>query len=505
MGRRALLRSPPTWGLGKGSLLRAALWYHHHPERAPLLRRLFPPGGIDVRLILLCGGSGKRLWPLSNDIRSKPFVKLLPAEHGEKESMIQRVCRMLRDAGLLARTTIVAHRSHAGAVRHHVGDAVPVLAEPCRRGTFTAVALAAAALSSDAQVDPDETLCVLPADCYAEPAFFAAVGRLPALLARSRAELAMIGVAPDHPSSQYGYIVPKGEGGDGYDFVSRFAEKPDEQAAARLIARGALWNCGVFAFSLSFMLSRMADKGVPVRFEELLDRYAELPERSFDVEVAEKTRSRIVITYRGVWRDLGDWKQLAEAAGGRVVGLGHVSDDSRGTRLINELDVPVRVIGIPNAIVAAGPDGVLVAEKEQSHRIKEELAARPLPPTFAMTAETSWGKYRVLDRTDSVPQTVTRKVVMNPGAHTTYHRHRQRSEICTVLSGDGEWILDGALRPIRAGDVLHIPRGANHAVRAASALALIEVQIGDELAPDDEQVIFSSWEAAIRGATENGG
>lgn len=458
-----------------------------------------------MRLLLLCGGSGKRLWPLSNDIRSKPFVKLLPNERGEKESMIQRVCRMLHDAGLLEHTTIVAHESQVGAVRHHVGDAVPVLAEPFRRGTFSAIALAAASLSSEAHADPEETLCVLPADCYAEPAFFAAVGRLPALLARSGAELAMIGVEPDHPSSQYGYIVPSGSGGADYDFVSWFAEKPDGQEAARLIARGALWNCGVFAFTVSFMLSRMADIGVPARPAELLDVYASLPEMSFDVEVAEKTRSRIVVPYRGTWRDLGDWNQLAEAAGSRVVGIGHVSDDSRGTCLINELDVPVRVIGIPNAIVAAGPDGVLVADKGQANRIKQELAARPLPPPFAMVGETSWGKYRVLDRTMTEPPTVTRKVEMRPGAHTSYHRHRKRSEICTVVSGAGEWILDGALRPIRAGDVLYIPPGANHAVRAASALEIIEVQIGGELAADDEEILCASWESAAGGATGNDG
>ena len=155
--------------------------------------------------------------------------------------------------------------------------------------------------------------------------------------------------------------------------------------------------------------------------------------------------------------------------------------------------------------VAASLQELVTAAETQVREMNQELAARPLPPPFAMVGETSWGKYRVLDRTMTEPPTVTRKVEMRPGAHTSYHRHRKRSEICTVVSGAGEWILDGALRPIRAGDVLYIPPGANHAVRAASALEIIEVQIGGELAADDEEILCASWEAAAGGATGNDG
>ncbi|WP_198158048.1 sugar phosphate nucleotidyltransferase [Paenibacillus sp. P22] len=205
-----------------------------------------------MRIILLSGGSGKRLWPLSNDVRSKLFLKLLPGEDGRLESMIQRVCRQLAAAGLAAQAAIVTHRSQAEITRSHVGLGIPIIEESRKRGTYAAVAQACSYLASELKADRDEIVCVLPVDLFVESDFFDLLQRLPQALEQAGADIALVGTAPSHPSSQYGYIVPerkkraargkKEAAGDGKELpwfpVERFAEKPDPPTAASLIRRG---------------------------------------------------------------------------------------------------------------------------------------------------------------------------------------------------------------------------------------------------------------------------
>ncbi|TFE23758.1 sugar phosphate nucleotidyltransferase [Cohnella luojiensis] len=454
-----------------------------------------------MRIVLLSGGSGKRLWPLSNEIRSKIFLKLLPSEDGGKESMIQRVCRQLDEAGLLSSASIVAHESQVEIIQNHVGDKIPIIAEPHKRGTFTAVALAASYLHSKLPATLDETVCVIPADIFVESEFFDLLRQFPGVLSRSKSDLALLGTTPKRPSCQYGYIVPQQAGGtdsvpNDYYSISQFVEKPNEENAIRLINQNALWNCGVFAFSLSFMLSSLNSKGLPIGYDELLDRYEHLPEASFDVEVVEKTRQSVVIPYDKAWQDLGDWGVLPDYFGNSVIGLGEVSSDSIETHLVNELAHPVHVIGVSNIIVAASADGILVANKAKSNQIKKMLNS----PQKPMYTEKRWGTYRILDRskTEMETETLTKKVEMLPGKNTSYHLHRKRSETWTILSGTGEFMLDAVNYRIQTGDVLQIPAGAKHAIKAITPLEFIEIQIGTELVDEDIIRIATTWDEMMR-------
>ncbi|AZN39862.1 sugar phosphate nucleotidyltransferase [Paenibacillus albus] len=459
-----------------------------------------------MRIVLLCGGSGKRLWPLSNELRSKIFLKLLPTPNAgsaesAKESMIQRVCRQLEEAGLLAFASVVAHQRQEEITQHHIGNRIPFIAEPHRRGTFNAIALAAAYLHAKQLAELEETICVIPADLHADVDFLSMLCQFPSVLAASGAELALLGVAPGHSSTQFGYIVPasdscsESESDSGspaspadYAMVEQFTEKPDERTAEQLINRGAMWNCGIFAFSLKFILEMMVRKGLPTDYDELLACYEQLHEQSFDVEVVEKAVSAAVIPYHGEWRDLGDWNVLPHYLGGsNTIGAGTVSDDSAGTHIVNELQQPIHVIGVPNIIVAASADGILVARKEAANRIKSlRHEGQQL-----MYGEESWGSYRVLNYSPQgqKPQTLTRLIELLPLKATSYHAHMLREECWTILSGTGEFILEAISRQVQAGDMLRIPAGAKHAIRAWSALKYMEVQIGREL---DEGDVFQS-------------
>ncbi|GGG17033.1 sugar phosphate nucleotidyltransferase [Paenibacillus abyssi] len=451
-----------------------------------------------MRIVLLSGGSGKRLWPLSNEIRSKIFMKVLPTAEGINESMIQRVCRQLKEVGLDSSSLIVTHKSQVDITIHHVGSQMPIIAEPSKRGTFHAVALTAAYLHSRLQTDPRETICFIPVDLFAETAFIERFLRFPAVLQQSQAELALLGTRPTFPSDQYGYIVPAADNGAEYYRVEQFAEKPDVNKALALINQNALWNCGIFAFPLSFMLSWLDKKGLPVVYEEMLSRYEHLSEVSFDKEVVEQSRHAVVMPYDGFWNDLGSWEALVQQLESPVIGSGTISEDSINTHLVNELAVPVHVVDVPNIIVASSNDGILVASKKSSNRIKEILPkTRPKP----MYVEKRWGSSRVLDHSGENGQDIaalTKKIEMLPGQNLSYQQHQKRKEVWVVLSGIGEIMLDGKLSPVQPGDIFQISSGTKHGIKAVTPLVIIEVQIGTDLTEDDILRFSMTWEDTLK-------
>ncbi|MBB6732271.1 sugar phosphate nucleotidyltransferase [Cohnella zeiphila] len=438
-----------------------------------------------MKIVLLSGGSGKRLWPLSNDSRSKQFLKVLETPSGGLESMVQRVWRQLERVGLQSDAVVATSRSQVDILYSQIGPQVPVVMEPERRDTFPAIALAVSYLHSVEGMGEDEAVAVLPVDSYVEDHFFSKVQELREIVESSESDLALIGVEPTFPSEKYGYIVPVPESGEEkpYQAVSHFREKPPEEEAARLIGRNALWNCGVFAFRVGWLVQQVEKLGIPTAFEDLKRRYGELPKISFDHQVVEKTERIAVLPYRGSWKDLGTWNTLSEEMDTPLIGKGSLSHDSKNTHLINELDIPVAVLGISDAVVAVSPDGILVSDKGASPRLKEVL-------TFdqrTMYEECPWGWYRVTDynRYDEESEMLTRRMSIRAGKGLESHFHRKRQEVWTVLFGEGEIELDGERKPIRAGDVIRISPMVRHSLTAATDLELMEVQSGPELTEAD--------------------
>ena len=453
-------------------------------------------GGMTLRIVLLSGGSGKRLWPLSNDIRSKIYLKLLPTGDGGTESMLQRIWRQLNAAGLAESVYMVTGKSQLDMLRSQLDHRVPVIVEPERRDTFPAVALAAAYLHSVRGVGLNEVVCVLPADSYADDGFFHTVKKLENVVLTSGADLALIGVKPACPSGQYGYIIPdEAETGGEYLTVGRFAEKPDETEAQFFISRNAYWNCGVFAFRLGYLVGVLEKKGYHFQYDHLLRHYDRLPKISFDYEVVERAKSVVVLPYGGQWNDIGNWNTLTEKMNTHVVGKGIVSEDSHNTHLINELNIPVTVLGLSNVVVASGPDGILVADKTASPRVKqlmEHFEQRP------MCEERGWGSYRLLDcaKFSDGREAFVKRVQVKAGRHFSDRTDANRSEVWVFIKGEGEFLSNDRIMPIKAGDVLQLPAGAKYAVRAASDLELIEVQLVGERTGDDMCRLFLTREVS---------
>ena len=431
-----------------------------------------------MHIVLLSGGSGKRLWPLSNDIRSKQFIPIFRGSDGTRQSMAQRVCGQVRRAVPDAKITIATSKAQVSVLRNQLGEAVDICVEPCRRDTFPAIALVSAYLHDVKGVDENEAVAVCPVDPYVEDGYFAAVHQLTQLVGTGAGELMLMGVEPTYPSEKYGYILPQNK--ETVSHVLSFREKPDADAAQRYIDEGALWNSGVFAYCLGYVLTRARQLLGCSDYEGLLAAYESLEKISFDYAVVEHETNIGVLRYGGAWKDLGTWNTLTEIMEETALGDAVLDDGCRNTHVVNEMDVPVLVMGAQNLVVAASPEGILVADKAASSYMKPYVERISQPVMFA---EKSWGSFRIIDVED---ESLTIKVTLNAGHAMNYHSHAHRREIWTVVSGCGTVRLDGTVRPAAAGDVIDIPAGMKHKISARERMVVIEVQVGSSISKEDK-------------------
>ena len=431
-----------------------------------------------MHIVLLSGGSGKRLWPLSNDIRSKQFIPFFRQSDGARHSMAQRVCGQVRHAIPGAQITIATSKAQVSVLRNQLGEAVDICVEPCRRDTFPAIALVSAYLHDVKGVDENEAVAVCPVDPYVEDGYFAAVYQLTKLVGTGAGELMLMGVEPTYPSEKYGYILPQNK--EVVSHVLSFREKPDADAAQRYIDEGALWNSGVFAYCLGYVLTRARRLLGCSDYEGLLAAYESLEKISFDYAVVEHESNIGVLRYGGAWKDLGTWNTLTEIMEETALGDAVLDDGCRNTHVVNEMDVPVLVMGAQNLVVAASPEGILVADKAASSYMKPYVERISQPVMFA---EKSWGSFRIIDVEE---ESLTIKVTLNAGHAMNYHSHAHRREIWTVVSGCGTVRLDGTERPAAAGDVIDIPAGMKHKISARERMVVIEVQVGSSISKEDK-------------------
>lgn len=441
-----------------------------------------------MKLILLSGGSGSRLWPLSNTVHSKQFLRLFNSPEGKMESMVQRVVRQIRTNIPSVDIIIATSKAQKDVISTQVGNNVEMVFEPERRNTFPAIVLALSYLKSVKDTSDDEVIVVMPCDPFTTDDYFDVIGNMARTVEAGKADLVLMGVKPTEPSSKFGYIVPDKNNG----MVSHFKEKPSMEMAAMLLENGALWNGGVFAFKMGYLIDQIRKYIPQITFYTILENYSLLPNISFDYEVVEAARSVAYEEFNGKWKDLGTWDTLCEELPAQNLGAG-IINQSENTTVVNELSIPVIVEGGSNLIIAMSSDGVLVADKNKSNNIKnlvETLKVRP------MREERRWGAYKVIDHTDNDQQgrSLTKQLTLNPGCSISYQKHNCRAEVWTFIEGTGEIVLNGERRKISRGDVISIPIGAMHALKATSELKFIEVQIGSVLTEEDIERFDFSWD-----------
>ena len=431
-----------------------------------------------MNIVLLSGGSGKRLWPLSNDIRSKQFIKIF--KNGDVyQSMVQRVYQQIKETDPNANITIATSKSQVSAIHNQVGLDVGISVEPCRRDTFPAIALAVAYLHDKQGMDESEAVVICPVDPFVDESYFRCVHGLHEAAERGDKDLVLMGIQPTYPSEKYGYIKPSMSADGSWGFT--FTEKPTREKAEEYIEAGALWNGGVFAFRLSYVLQKSKELLGTSSYQELYDNYANLKKISFDYAVVENETSLEILRYSGTWKDIGTWNTLADAMEENIVGKGTIGEGSENVHVVNELDIPVLAMGLKNTIIAASPDGILVTSEDAADHIKPYVDAIDQQIMFA---EKSWGSYQVIDAEDN---SITIKVTLNPDHRMNYHSHDHRDEVWTIVSGSGRTIVDGMEQLVKTGDVVTMGAGCKHMVIAGEeGLQLIEVQLGTDITVADK-------------------
>lgn len=378
-----------------------------------------------------------------------------------------------------ARIAIATSKAQVSAIHNQLGNQVSICVEPARRDTFPAIALASAFLHDREGVGEEEAVLVCPVDPYVNDHYFKALKQLGILAEQETSHLTLMGMEPTYPSEKYGYIIPETKGE--VSPVRSFKEKPDVETAGRYIEAGALWNGGVFAFKLGYLLDKCRELTGFSEYQELYEHYEELEKISFDYAVVEHEPRIQVMRFSEEWKDIGTWNTLTEEMSEAVVGKGVLSGNCDNTNIINELNIPILGMGLKDVIISASGDGILVSSKEQSSYIK------PFVDSFdqrVMFAEKSWGSFTIIDVEED---SLTVKVVLNPGHAMNYHSHEHRDEIWTVTRGQGTVIIDGMQRMVRPGDVVTMPAGCKHTVMADSRLQLIEVQLGKDITVHDKK------------------
>lgn len=433
-----------------------------------------------MNIVLLSGGSGKRLWPLSNDVRSKQFIKIFQKSTGEYESMVQRVYSQIKKVDNASKVVIATAKTQVSSIQNQLGTNVSMSIEPCRRDTFPAIVLATAYMVDVLGIKENEPIIVCPVDPYVEDTYFDTLKELESQVRKDEANLVLMGIEPSYPSEKYGYIIP--EKNEHVSDVLTFKEKPDKTSAARYIEQGALWNGGVFAYKSGFVLDKARELIGYTGYQELYDRYGTLDKISFDYAVVEHEKKIQVVRYQGEWKDLGTWNTLTEAVADNVIGKGVQGSKCKNVNIVNELDIPILAMGLDNIVISASPDGILVSDKEQSSYIK------PYADKFVddiRFAEKSWGSYKVLY---CEKESITILVTLNKGSSMNYHSHARRDEVWTIIEGRGRTIVDGMEQCVTAGDVITMAAGCRHTIIAEEDMKVIEVQLGKEIRFDDKTV-----------------
>ena len=432
-----------------------------------------------MNILLLSGGSGKRLWPLSNDIRSKQFIKMFKTDGGVYESMVQRVYRQIMTENANARVIVATSKSQVSVINNQLGGNVGISVEPCRRDTFPAIALAASYMTDVMKIKPSESVIVCPVDPYVNADYFTTLSEMYKLSENGIADLVLMGIEPDSPSEKFGYMIP--EDSERVSAICEFKEKPDRRTAEKYIADGGLWNGGVFAFKLEYVLKRAHELIDFENYLDLYEKYDKLPRISFDYAVVEHEKNIKAVRFSGMWRDLGTWNSFTEAMTEDVIGDGIIGDTCEGVNIVNEMNIPVLAVGLRDTVISVSPEGILVADKSSADGIKpyvDKIARR------IMFAEKSWGSFQVLEAEE---ESLTIKVTLNPGHCMNYHSHRHRDEVWTVIYGNGRACIDGNVKKISVGDVIEMPSGCRHTVFADTELRIIEVQTGREINVSDKE------------------
>jgi mannose-1-phosphate guanylyltransferase / mannose-6-phosphate isomerase len=459
---------------------------------------------VKILPVVMCGGSGTRVWPESRESLPKQFIPLV----GER-STFQNIISVLDDHGIFLEPIVITNSEYRFRVAEQleeIGAKATIVLEPTARDSGPAVAVAAALA---ARGDPATVVAVLAADHVFKdaPLFAKLCGE--AGLAAAGGSIVTFGVTPDHPATGYGYIHPGAPiDRDGkVRKVERFVEKPDEAKALEFVEEGFLWNSGNFVFRADVMLAELekfepemvraaqaaVNKAMPDLGFLLLhaESFAAAPKKSIDYAVMERTDKAAVIAADVGWSDVGLWSTVlrlsAKDANGNSLRGKAVAIESTNV-LVRSAEQLTAVVGLDNVIVVTTQDAVLVVDARQSDKVKqlvEQLKKEKRPEaTQHKRAYRPWGYYQSVDQGARYQ---VKRIVVKPGCRLSLQKHFHRAEHWIVVSGTAEVTRNQEVLHVHENESIYLPIGCDHRLANPGKinLELIEVQTGSYLGEDD--------------------
>lgn len=409
-----------------------------------------------MKIVLLAGGKGTRLWPATTDNIPKQFLKIF-----DNSTMIQKIYDQLCKIYNKNDIYISTNKEYKKQIKKILKSFNNFIIEPNSNGTYSAILNISAYFKFKDRLIKEESICILPIDLNVDLDFFEIINEANNKVKKNK-KICLIGVTPTFPSEQYGYIIHSG------NVVKEFKEKPNKVQALELMSQNALWNTGIVITNLGKLYAHL-DKYKFKDYNDFIKRYMEINKGSFDVNVLEKEKKLLVVNSKSKWCDIGLWENLAPILSNK---------DIYNTDIINLENKKIINDGINNAIIINSKEGLKLIKKKNNIDIK------------------SWGLYEELEIIDD--NIKINKINILSGRNTSYKFNTDINLDLFIKSGEGEIIIDGKIEKMYSNKKISIQKNQKYAIKSNNTLEIIIIEYGG-VKNNIQEIIESDWEKIMKG------